>query len=931
MSSGTDALKLAFRDYQTEGVPATGANEPDKSEIRSGLNILSGEISGVAQSVADLENAIDAIETGSAEGIIVEASKADLDARASTLGLGTDDAGRAGRVYEDGTPSNNGDYRWDGAAWEFLGADRIGKVETTAADLTALTLGIAGARDIIVDQANRLGGGSAVYVPRQIALFANGGTAINLTLAADSKLSSHHKVPITSTASTYQVIYYDKADAVVKVTARPDIAPADPSRYFHILTLFGAGQGWASEMKVSSTVDWQATFTTGYPIAYDAGEGKLYLPQLYGLRDSGTASWNLQPLTTDENYREVAVPTSGAATFIYVDVYAAIADSRDPDALIVSQAYTNRPVKDGTAIILLGVVFNGVFTPANPDVLVANIVPNQFGGGREDNGLADLIFPGTVAADLTQSESLALGFTRGWRPTGTSAFYGGRFPQAMNSGFFFYRFYVETDTASNFGTPLAYMVERNEDGSNDYTFGAARLFKKHSANLAEYCGTMRADGEKPAYGFWCGISSAPDTGVRVFGMQGWLGATDNPWISKRDYPRMADEPGARMRALEAVSKPVADIDPLVPPVLYVHPTRAYRIYADQMFGEESRGSYRIALEAARTAYGPVSNMEIDSGALVSTDLPEGAATWHFESVVTQGTKKTAISQIVTLNPSAIDALDFKILFLGDSITDWAGAAVQPVRRLRDMGATVTPIGTMNQYNSIAGTGDTELGEGRSGRKMADFYGLTQDQMAIIPVGDEADYLALSTADKRAWNPFLKVADAGDIADRPEMIMSGNIFDMRFYLDRFSLDDPDVVVINLATNDYGSETPEVAAEHVAAGLNIIVSQARLAVPGVKIVLAYNSRGVSAASQAFWENGFRACLLEYIKFTLDDGDVTLAPGWLTINRLTGFPYTLTADPDTGISAGSVSDTTHYGPMGRAEYGEVVAQFIAGAMLS
>lgn len=328
-------------------------------------------------------------------------------------------------------------------------------------------------------------------------------------------------------------------------------------------------------------------------------------------------------------------------------------------------------------------------------------------------------------------------------------------------------------------------------------------------------------------------------------------------------------------------------------------------------------------------YGPINGAELTAASIRAQDLPVGPFDWHFQSVVSPLEKKQASSQVRLLDPAAIAALNCKPLFGGDSITDWAGAAVHPVMRLRNMGATVTPIGTMGQYNSASQTGDTVLGEGRSSRRMADFYGLTQDRMKIIPVGEESAYLALSSAEKREWNPFLKVADAADLADRADMVFGGNIFDMRFYLDRFDLDDPNVFVINLATNDFANETPEVAAAHVATGLRILVSQARRAVPGIKVVLAYNSRGEGPTSQAYWEGGFRTCLLEYLKFTLLDGAVALAPGWCCINRLSGFNYALTADPNTGVSTGNISDSTHYGLPGRAEYGEVVAQTIAGVM--
>ncbi|MFT4056299.1 MAG: hypothetical protein QM681_17480, partial [Novosphingobium sp.] len=48
MSTGTDILKSAWRDHVTPGIPATGANEPSKAEIRAGLDELAINIAAAA-------------------------------------------------------------------------------------------------------------------------------------------------------------------------------------------------------------------------------------------------------------------------------------------------------------------------------------------------------------------------------------------------------------------------------------------------------------------------------------------------------------------------------------------------------------------------------------------------------------------------------------------------------------------------------------------------------------------------------------------------------------------------------------------------------------------------------------------------------------------------------------------------------------------
>lgn len=52
MSEGIDQLKSAWRDFVSAGVPASGANEPNKSEIRAGLDSLALDIAAAAASTA---------------------------------------------------------------------------------------------------------------------------------------------------------------------------------------------------------------------------------------------------------------------------------------------------------------------------------------------------------------------------------------------------------------------------------------------------------------------------------------------------------------------------------------------------------------------------------------------------------------------------------------------------------------------------------------------------------------------------------------------------------------------------------------------------------------------------------------------------------------------------------------------------------------
>ena len=78
MSAGTDKLKQAWRDFITAGIPGSGANEPNKREIREGLDALSIDIAAAAvgdpeplvAQFTEIDTRLDAIEAKSSPLIV---------------------------------------------------------------------------------------------------------------------------------------------------------------------------------------------------------------------------------------------------------------------------------------------------------------------------------------------------------------------------------------------------------------------------------------------------------------------------------------------------------------------------------------------------------------------------------------------------------------------------------------------------------------------------------------------------------------------------------------------------------------------------------------------------------------------------------------------------------------------------------------------
>lgn len=87
MSAGTDALKAAWRNFQADGIPASGANEPSKTEIRAGLDALAVDIAAAA--VGDLGEAVALLQpmVDDAEDAATEAANSATAAATATRGV----------------------------------------------------------------------------------------------------------------------------------------------------------------------------------------------------------------------------------------------------------------------------------------------------------------------------------------------------------------------------------------------------------------------------------------------------------------------------------------------------------------------------------------------------------------------------------------------------------------------------------------------------------------------------------------------------------------------------------------------------------------------------------------------------------------------------------------------------------------------------
>lgn len=147
-----DEANEVYRDYVTDGVPASGVNEPQKSGIRALFALIEDAVSAAGENGA----------------YILRETKALLDADLAH------DAGTYALVQFDSTEANNGYYKKSGASgagsWAFLGADpRVGAAavaEAAAAEAEGFKDEAEAARDVAIAAA-----GPSAVLPAMVSHF----------------------------------------------------------------------------------------------------------------------------------------------------------------------------------------------------------------------------------------------------------------------------------------------------------------------------------------------------------------------------------------------------------------------------------------------------------------------------------------------------------------------------------------------------------------------------------------------------------------------------------------------------------------------------------------------------------------------------------------------------------------------------------------
>lgn len=926
-------ISSAFDSAFADG-PGTNPTQPDKFAVRAVGRVIQAAVDGLSN-----------ISTGKWVPFISQA------VMNSSLNYAD---GVEGRVY---VPTGKGVYRKTGAtgtgSWTYVGP--IPEGDTTALAARANPqLTVSG--DIIDDRYNMLGGGAAVYIPQGV--YMAGLFTATLT-PQDARIPGYFKVSV-ELSSAVTSIYYDLADQAIKTSVFPTVMPSDPARYFHIVSFYGVSGGVTGDNRIKTTKSLQArTVASDRPFIFDLDQGVLSIPQLRGYIGA-TGTWILAPLDNVRPYRTVSIPkapANTAVTFIWVDVRDILRNgSSSASALKVVQGFdpvANQLPSDGGDLVLIGTIYGETFHVA-PSVHapVARMLPNQCGVGKTDNDLARYRFFTSRPVALKRSESTGLGFARGYAAEGASdtgyrTFYGDTFAEKLLGGVVFARWYIETDVAGDFGGNFAgFAINENGQAVSMQTVNVA-VALRISDNLRVYEGWFRMPrAYDVAYaGCWIGFDHSVKDVARMFGLQYAASADILPCVAFLDYPRANHTLGNRLALLEATaSDGLGLFEPAIPPMVPVMEGRPTSVYLSQMFDQSrigtralatftkvDQGGFNVPAAIVTTAQDPVT--------IPAEILPTGETIMQVDFVDNAGLSARRIGRQVKVRKvtaAQVDAFNFNMLTIGDSISDWNGTVVNSVRRLMSMGATVNMIGTLQMDGYIPGIGAL-AGEARGGKRAADHTFIeTTGSRAMIPIaaGGEAAYLALDSSDtgKRYRNPFLKVPSSDDTTNRSDMVKNGYIFDPQFYFTRFGFSPADLVWINLGTNDislYPTLSAAIAA--IVESFRIMRSQFRRQYPNVKVIFAWNSFGRGSDGDTRWNSSHLVALRAVMKYLNATGDdkTFLFPGYCMVNRESAFPLSAGTVDDNGLLVRNVSDPIHYGYNGVAQFGEAGAQFIAAVM--
>lgn len=390
---------------------------------------------------------------------------------------------------------------------------------------------------------------------------------------------------------------------------------------------------------------------------------------------------------------------------------------------------------------------------------------------------------------------------------------------------------------------------------------------------------------------------------------------------------------------------------LMPNKLFFIEDRALPIYKDSVFSNSKAG-----LEKVRTwidtnhaetikRYVPVLQQTI----LNPQDLSNTIQFVYAHSSVAD--KRYWKNIAVNKAPQSKLTRSFNMLCFGDSLTQ-VGTPWTLKNKLESLGATVVPVGTFWSTE----TPNEVASEGRGYWNYRSFIGKDNYSSGM---GVHTRSNGGKTRTAKFENPFLKLATTQDKTDHPDWCFrftgsqkelsyaedankSGDfyIFDFEWYKTQHSVATPDFITIALSTNDINLDRDAYSRsevmQYMQLGLEVMVKQIHKVLPNVPIgVIPCPAWSATASGYATFASDtatwVELCFKKVTELKTTHSNLEIVPVHLHMNRDMGYPIVnnVNLSNDSDIQVGVISDWVHYDQVGRDQYAEVVASWLANSI--
>lgn len=859
------------------------------------------------ESTADLPDSLDrryitdaqltALASGSYNGGFTYQSKALMDADTAPV------INAVGYVVADATAALNGYYQKT-AATGLAGWTRRG-------DLPWGVSGLSFTDPLIFDPEALLDPTPAVYIPRQRYQWQGGSGSLSTNGTASAILANHVAVPID--AATLTVIYFDTEDATTpyKTAVYPAVMPNSAfGRYRFIASSWGR--------HIHCPFDYQATDEWGdgrllfrAPMIVEGTT--LLIPPFYRWFPNASTSLVFMQPADGSGYWALDISTSTTEERRhYFDLPAALAGST-PVKTAIGTATPRFP--SGQFHILARSMNGRVISPTGYRIVGggnAGVAANEFAYSLgTDPDRAPYLFTGTTLTDITEPLLTAKGFSRGFVSTGSNRPYAGAALINARPGYYFAaRAWYLSTVDDTFATARVYLRKGTNVVSGGTFNGAVET--QLSARVRSYTvfGRLPETGDMPD-NFIIGMENAAGSQTKVCGIQFATSADPASWIARGDYIGATSPAGIAGATVPAVLAEVTPAALVMGSDIWLTSGRPADLFLSNLFPERTNGLAVTGTLSSVNASGlPLAPTFTDHLPLDPAKLGGTARldVRHRAGLIDRRYGRTINVHVA---PASFTGSP-KVLIVGTSLSN-RGAAAWLKARMVAMGLTPTFIGTIPGKGTDDGDLTGELGECREGARISEHIYETTGR-APFALGTEATYLGKSKADKMLDMPFVRPATGGD---DPAKVYNGHIYDLAFFLSRFSFATPDIIIIELFRNDFAQASSVAQAlAWVQNGLAVMIPQSRAAAPAAHIGILLHGLPRATTGDAEWLKAM-AAFGEANRFVTAAADPNLhvIPLWEHMNPTIGWGDTLVStDAITGTETRDWSDQVHFGEFQR-----------------